>query len=247
MATINVPRAKVAELLGLPADTDEETLHQALADAAAAIEAQKNAKAVSAAEARAREEDRRIVIAAYNNSKIVASNIEFYQDAMSRDRKGIRSILAALAPGLPLSENEKIPPDAGVQAVHDRVMGRLGKPRTVASGGRAPVAAAAFRGGTLRGGGTNPPPPPPRAAVDKHGFPVLDMPAPVRISEGKPPETWTKEEQYRHFAHQLGGKFALGVPRPPRGEDGYYWPSPDDHSELVNGEWVEKNPYREVP
>jgi hypothetical protein len=110
----------------------------------------------------------------------------------------------------------------------------------------ATVAAADFRGGTLRGGGTNPPPPPPRAAVDKHGFPVLDMPAPVRISEGKPPETWTKEEQYRYLAHQLGGKFALGVPRPPRGEDGYYWPSPDDHSELVNGEWVEKNPYREI-
>jgi hypothetical protein len=108
------------------------------------------------------------------------------------------------------------------------------------------VAAADFRGGTLRGGGTNPPPPPPRAAVDKHGFPLLDIPAPVRISEGKPPETWTKEEQYRHFAHQLGGKFALVVPRPPRGEDGYYWPSPDDHSELVNGEWVEKNPYKEI-
>jgi hypothetical protein len=110
----------------------------------------------------------------------------------------------------------------------------------------ATVAAADFRGGTLRGGGTNPPPAPP-AAVDNCGMPIAGIPEPVLLRKGVDPATWTKEQEHNQFAHLLGGKFAIGRPKPPNPHDAYYWPSPNDHSELVNGEWVEKNPYREMP
>jgi hypothetical protein len=242
MAKVNVPRAKVAELLGLPADTDEETLRQALSDAAAAIDAQKHAQAVSAAEARACAEDRRIVIAAYNNSKIPANKIGFYQDAMSRDREGIRAILASLASGLPRAENEKIAGDADVQAVHDRVMGRLGikptstPPRTVAAADHRPT--------VVGGGASAPPAPAPR--LDDLGLPLPDVPRPILIKKGTDPSEYTKEQQYQDFAHRLGGKFTRGVPRPPA-PDQYFVPSPDDPYEFRDGEFRAKPNSRAMP
>lgn len=53
---------------------------------------------ISAAERQARADDRRIVIAAHNAGKIPSSRIEFWCEAMQKDRAGNRAIIAALAP-----------------------------------------------------------------------------------------------------------------------------------------------------
>jgi hypothetical protein len=249
MAMVNVPRAKVAELLGLPADTDEETLRQALANASAAIDAQKHAEAVSAAEARACAEDRRIVIAAYNNSKMPANKIGFYQDAMSRDRKGIRALLASLASGLPRAENEKIPADAEVQAVHDLVMGRLGikpTPTTTRWPTSRTVAAAGYEP-TVTGGGATPPPAP-APILDDLGFPLPQVPRPILIKKGVNPSEYTAQQRSDAGMHALGQKFSAGVPRLPA-PDQYFIPSPDDPDEFdaATGEFRPKPNNRAIP
>ena len=73
-----------------------------------------------------------------------------------------------------------------------------------------------------------------------------DVPAPVLLRKGTDPADWTPEQQYKNFVHNLGGKFATGVPKPPGG-DVIYQPSPNDVVEFRDGQWVEKNPYREIP
>jgi hypothetical protein len=85
-----------------------------------------------------------------------------------------------------------------------------------------------------------------RQVLDVLGLPVAQTPAPVLLRKGTDPADWTKEQQYQHFAHKLGGKHAIGVPKPPAG-DSYYVPSPNDVVELRDGTWVEKQPYKEVP
>lgn len=59
--------------------------------------AQVAAQAERAAERGARAEDRRIVFAAVNDGRIPESRIDFYIEAMLKDRQGVRSILAVLA------------------------------------------------------------------------------------------------------------------------------------------------------
>ena len=81
--------------------------------------------------------------------------------------------------------------------------------------------------------------------LDAFGFPLPQVPKPVQISKGADPADWTKEQQFNDFSHKLGGKFAAGVPKPPAGP-GYYWPSPNDVTEFVDGEWRQKNEYREI-
>lgn len=87
-----------------------------------------------------------------------------------------------------------------------------------------------------------------RAVLDDLGLPVAQTPPPVLLRKGTDPADWTKEQQYQAFAHKLGGKHAIGVPKPPGG-DVYYMPSPNDVSEFNpdTGKWREKNPYREIP
>jgi hypothetical protein len=172
-------------------------------------------------------EDEKIINAAVKHGKISPDYVRMWIHAMVADRAGTRRTLAELPAGWAATDPE-----------------RAAKVVASASGGT--VAAAAFRGGTLRGGGTNPPPAPP-AAVDNCGMPIAGIPEPVLLRKGVDPATWTKEQEHNQFAHLLGGKFAIGRPKPPNPHDAYYWPSPNDHSELVNGEWVEKNPYREMP
>jgi hypothetical protein len=58
------------------------------------IAAKEAAQAVAAAEQRACAEDRRIAIAAYDAGKFPASRIDFWCDAMRRDREGNRAIVA---------------------------------------------------------------------------------------------------------------------------------------------------------
>jgi hypothetical protein len=83
--------------------------------------------------------------------------------------------------------------------------------------------------------------------MDKHGFPMLDMPAPVVIKPGTPPEQWTKRQIEDAMLRRLGQKFWPGTQAPPKGDE-IYWPSPNDVARFdeATGEWVEKNPYREI-
>jgi hypothetical protein len=216
MAKITVPRAQITELLGLPPDVDDETLNREMERAIAHV----GATAVSAAEQRARAEDRRIVIAAVNDGRLTKSRIEFWCDALSRDRTGNRAVLAALAPGLPPAQ-KVVDPDA--ERAERQVLARLGiKPPPQAPSPR-PVAAS---------GQASPSSPP----VDMLGIPLVpQMPEPVRIFKGKDPATWSRQEQSDYFMHKLGPAVTRGgqVNRPPR-EDDWYVPSPHD-----TFEWVE--------
>jgi hypothetical protein len=223
-------------LVGLPVDTPDEVLIRAMHDAAAAIDAAKRDQKVAAAEQRAREEDKRIVLAAVNQGKLPESRIQFWCDALSRDREGNRQIIASLASYI--VPTPKLVADAGLEQVHDKVLGRLGitPTRTVAASGHEP---------TVTGGGATPPPAPPAGEVDAFGFPVPQVPKPVILRRGTNPADYTPEERWRDFAHKLGARFSQNVPRPPAGDE-IYIPSPNDFSEFVNGEWRLKNEYREI-
>jgi hypothetical protein len=59
--------------------------------------AQEVAAAERAAERGARAEDRRIVFAAVNDGRIPEHRVDFYIEAMLKDREGVRGILAVLA------------------------------------------------------------------------------------------------------------------------------------------------------
>jgi hypothetical protein len=132
------------------------------------------------------------------------------------------------------------PADAELEAIHARVMRAAGMPtqlRAVAASDNAP---------TATGGGATPPPAP-AARVDKFGFPIAGTERPVVLKKGVSPADYTREEQYRDFAHKLGLRFSQGVPRPPAG-DTVFIPSPNDpyRWDAASGQFVEKNPYREV-
>jgi hypothetical protein len=232
MAKITVPRAQITELLGLPSDVDDETLNREMEKAIARV----GATAVSAAEQRARAEDRRIVIAAVNDGRLTKSRIEFWCEALQKDRTGNWEVLASLAPGLPPAE--KIVADEEVERAHNKVLARLGikppprakSPRTVEGSGQAPD----------RG-----------LMLDSVGLPIPGVPAPVTISRGKDPSTWTPQQRSDYFMHRLGGKFTLGVNRPPRADDVIYQPSPDDPYEWIGdgdgqGEWRPKDYSKEA-
>lgn len=220
MAKINVPRAELTRLCGLPADADDETLNKAMAELLAASEARKAQAVAAAAEQQLVAEDRAIVEAAINAGKIpnTADRRQFWIDACARDRANNRGLIASLAPVLA---------DIEATRAHARVMGQLGlgpQPRSVA---------ASFGDWG-----------------DTYGAPVPyavpETPAPVLLRKGVDREDWTRENHYQHFVNQLGLGRQLGVPKPPAG-DSYYQPSPNDHVEFRNGEWVEKHPYKEVP
>jgi hypothetical protein len=227
---VQVPRAEIAELLGLPADTPEDVLLRKFYEGAAALAVQEEAQAVAAAEAAACAEDRRIVNAAYNAGKFPASRVEFWTDALKRDRERNRALVASLTPGLvPV---EKIAADTDVEAVHNKVIGQLGfapksSPRAVAASGDP------FADGRER------------AVLDAFGLPVADVPPPVLLRKGTNVEDYTQEQHFDRFMNMLGGKFKASAKPLPQG-DSWYLPSPNDTSEFKNGQWVPKRPYREL-
>ncbi|CAG6851138.1 hypothetical protein PICSAR240_03912 [Mycobacterium avium subsp. paratuberculosis] len=236
MGMVNVPRAELARLVGVSPDVDDLTLQQAIDSKLAQNEAEKHAHAVSAAEQRARADDRRIVIAAYNEGRIPQSRIDFWCEAMQRDRAGNRAILAALAPGL--APPEKLPTDPQIEHVHAKVLARMGI-RPPASAPTSQTVAASS--------------PPPSPGVDDLGIPIAPLPPPVRIVHGKDPATWSKEERDNALLYGLGPRFAAaaaarGIPRPPGGS-GYYQPTgiePYEPVDLGGGqiEWRAKPDYR---
>ena len=231
---IMVPRDELLRLLGLPQDS-------AMSDAELVERAQRRAaelageRSVAAAEQRACAEDRQIVLAAYNEGKITQGRIEFWCDALQKDRAGNRSVLAALAPGLP--PGEKLAAD--LERTHRQVMARLGIQQPQPSGQQPPptVAAAARV--------PYPHDPSVRAPVDGLGNPIPGIPPPVRISRGKPESEWTPEDRSNWFMHRLGGRFAKGVPRPPR-RDVWYQPTGQQPYEFdeASGAWRAKPDYR---
>jgi len=230
MAEIQVPRAELAELCGLPADTDDETLRQRMADLIAAHEAREAQAVAAAAEAQLVAEDKRVVEAAVAAGKFGPQRKQFWIDACARDRSN-RQLIASLAPVL-ADMNRAAGVDPEAERTHARVMAQLGlapQPRSVAASGD-PFADARER-----------------QVLDEVGLPVAQVPPPVLLRKGTNAADYTREQEYQYFAHKFGGKIAEGVPKPPAG-DVWYQPSPNDpyRWDESAGRFVEKQPFKEV-
>src|ERR1700739_2969522 len=99
MAEIQVPRAELAELCGLPADSTDEELRKRMAELIAAHEAREAKAVADAAEQHLRDEDERIVNAAIAAGKFGPQRKQFWIDACARDRSN-RQLIASLHPVL---------------------------------------------------------------------------------------------------------------------------------------------------
>ena len=178
------------------------------------------------------QEDARLVAAAANSGRISVDNVPQWMMAMKADRAGTRRTLASLAP-VWADMRRAAGVDPEVEAVHSNVMGRLGlstgKPRPA----RTVQAASGF--------GRQP------SEVLPAPYAQPDVPAPVRIRRGTDPAEWTERQRQDFALRQLGQKFWPGT-KPPPAQDVWYQPSPNDVSRYdeATGQWVEKNPYREV-
>jgi hypothetical protein len=161
-------------------------------------------------------QDAKLIAAAASDGRI--SDPLVWIDAIKADPQGTRRVLASL-------------PKAWTRM------------RTVAAS--TPVTINAANEPTVRGGGTNPPPAPPVGPTDKFGLPVAQMPEPVLLRKGTNVEDYTQEQQFDRFMNMLGGQFKASAKPLPQG-DSWYLPSPNDTSEFKNGQWVLKNPYKEV-
>jgi hypothetical protein len=218
---VEVPRAEVVELLGLPPGVSDEDLGRALTQA---LESAGAAALVSAAEARARAEDRSIVTAAVNEGRLPATRIAFWLDALSRDRAGGRSVIASLMPGL----KPAVPiEDANVEHARLGVMAAL--KRVGVNEPPRPVAAAAA------------PLPAPGVVTDSIGGTMSTIPAPVRLVSGKDPEAWSKTERDNALLREMFPGLRDRIPPAPGGA-GYYLPTGSEHSlpvQMENGdiEW----------
>jgi hypothetical protein len=207
---VTVDRVEVARLLGLPDDTDDETLSRVLADRFTTTEEERQARA----------EDRGLIAAAFNDGRISKGRIGVWEDAMRRDRGAAREVLACLMPGLP--PKEPMSADAGVEAVHAQLMSRL-----------SPNASAGVAAPPKRTVGASAPPAVAPAPRDGLGIEKPAVPAPVNRSRGKHPSTWTDEERQNYLLHKLGPRFSQGVPQPPAWTPHGYQPSPNDPYEWV--------------
>lgn len=241
MAEISVPRHEVVRLLGLSPGVDDATLQRELAAQLAEIERAQQAQRISAAERTARAEDRRVVLAAYNEGKIAGNRIEFWCGALQRDREGNRAVLAALAPGLP--PDRKLPVDPEAEQVHRNILRRLG----VQEPARQVQAAADEQPSPYQRAVRNSDKFADSSSVkrDDLGFPIPDFPRPQLVSRGKPIEEWTEQEKADALQRQLGQRFHPGTKPPPKG-DVYYLPSPNDPFEFdeSTGQWRSKPNYK---
>jgi hypothetical protein len=62
---------------------------------------------------------------------------------------------------------------------------------------------------------------------------------PVRLSRGKDPQTWTREERENWFLHRLGPRFSAGVKPPPRtGGFGFIASPNGPRYNPATGEWL---------
>jgi hypothetical protein len=225
---MEVPRAEVVELLGLPADVSDEDLGRALTQA---LESAGQAALVSAAEAKARAEDRSIVTAAVNEGRLPATRIAFWLDALSRDRAGCRQVIASLAPGIPPAVKIE---DPDVEHARQGVMAALGRAGVKEPPRRVDAAAA--------------PLPAPEVAFDSIVGTMSTIPAPVRIVRGKDPLTWSDAEKNNATARQMFPGIRHLLPPDP-GSAGTYLPTPNQPTlprQLPNGdmEWYPNPNYK---
>lgn len=238
---VDVPRAEVLRLLGLPSDASDDQMHAELNRQLDQIERDLDRQRVSAAERLARAEDRRIVHAAFNEGKIGGNKVEFWCDALQRDREGNRAVLAALAPGLP--PDRKLPVDPEAEQVHRNVLRRLGvqeparQVQAAADEQPSPYQRAVRNSDKFADSST--------VKRDDLGFPIPDFPRPQLVSRGKPIEQWTEQEKADAVQRQLGQRFHPGTKPPPKG-DVYYLPSPNDPFEFdeSTGQWRSKPNYK---
>lgn len=89
--TVTVPLKKVAELLGLSADSDEVSVRRALDDFLSRRAAEKRAAA-------ARESAERVVAAAIGDGRISAKSRPAWLKALAEDPAGTRRVIASLMP-----------------------------------------------------------------------------------------------------------------------------------------------------
>lgn len=238
---VDVPRAEVLRLLGLPADSDDATMQAELDRQLDQIERDLDRQRVSAAERLARAEDRRIVHAAVNDGRLTPGKVEFWCEALQRDRDRNRQVLAALAPGLP--PDRKLPVDPEAEQVHRNILRRLG----VQEPARQVQAAADEQPSPYQRAVRNSDKFADSSSVkrDDLGFPIPDFPRPQLVSRGKPIEEWTEQEKADAVQRQLGQRFHPGTKPPPKG-DVYYLPSPNDPFEFdeSTGQWRSKPNYK---
>lgn len=237
---VDVPRAEVLRLLGLPADSDDATMQAELDRQLDQIERDLDRQRVSAAERLARAEDRRIVHAAVNDGRLTPGKVEFWCEALQRDRDRNRQVLAALAPGLP--PDRKLPVDPEAEQVHRSVLRRLGvqeQARQVQAASDETPYQRGVREHDQRVRDQK------RVTYDDLGLPIAPVPAPVVVSHGKPKELWTDQEKADALQRQLGQRFWPGTKAPPK-SDQVYLPSPNDPFEFdeSTGQWRSKPNYK---
>jgi hypothetical protein len=82
---------------------------------------------------------------------------------------------------------------------------------------------------------------------DEFGVTVPGTERPVVLRKGTPPEQWTERQRQDNMQRRLGPRFYPGTEAPPKGDE-IYLPSPNDVTRYdeASGQWVEKNPYREI-
>ncbi len=224
---IDVLRSTLTEMLRIAPNSDEATIRKAMREAIAAneatIAAQHRQAATSAEEQRLQAEDRRLVNAAHNDGRIL--NREDWAQHLAADRVANRALLASLARGL--RPDEQLVVDEELEASHRAVLRRLGiqSPPSAKSSAPRTVAAASNFDAVARE----------RAVLDDLGLPIAQVPPPVRISRGSDPSDWTERQRQDWALRQLGPQFRPGTKAPPA-QDVWYQPSPNDHSEYVEGE-----------
>jgi hypothetical protein len=77
--------------------------------------------------------------------------------------------------------------------------------------------------------------------LDSVGIPLAQLPAPVRISKGTPPEQWDDRQRQDALLRRMSPRLWPGT-KPPPAQDVWYQPSPNDHSVYVEGEGWQPNP-----
>jgi hypothetical protein len=218
MNMIQVPRAKLCELAGVPESCSDAQLDAAMD---AALSRQQAAVTASAAERHLTNEDKRLVAAAINDGRLPVARQQFWVSALAADRAQNRSLLASLAPGA--APGQRVVVDPALEGTHKAVLARLGVAPDAPPETR-PVAAAAA-----------PRPNPDRVVRDSMGFEIPDIPQPVLLQRGTPASELTQSQLGDAMLRSLGPRFAAGAREPAPKKDFWYQPSPHAPSTPIVG------------
>lgn len=187
-------------------------------------------------------EDARLVAAAANDGRISPDTVLQWMNAIRADPVGTRKSLASLR-----SVRRDVLCAAGIdpdlEETHQKFLQRVANIgiRVGNTGIQAPrpVVAASHQD----------PGPSSGVAVDMLGIPIPQVPPPVRISKGTPPEQWTERQIQDAHLRRLGPRFHPGTEPPPKGDE-WFQPSGNEPFEFVpnadgnGGHWREKPNYQ---